>query len=221
MMQVKICGITTTEDALHAAAQGADMLGFIFADVSKRFVAPTEAQPIIAAVNAKYPAVRCIGVFVVLPNMPAAKIDDAARRAGVHAAQIVGELTSEFLGALNTTYYVSSRPRTVEEAHSEAERFNHPMQRDDLPTLHLDAFHPTLYGGTGETAALDVARALAADTPRLMLSGGLNADNVADAIAQVRPWAVDVASGTEQAPGRKDPEKVTQFIQVAKRNVTP
>jgi phosphoribosylanthranilate isomerase len=221
MTNVKICGITTEPDAIHAAKHGADMLGFIFANVSRRYIAPADAQPIIASIKTTYPDVRCIGVFVALPNLPATKIDAAAQLAGVDAIQIVGELTPDFLSALQTTYYVSIRPRTVDEAHADAERFNHPMQRDDLPTLHLDAFHEKLYGGTGETAALDVAQALAEDTSRLMLSGGLNAENVADAITQVQPWAVDVASGTDRAPGQKDPEKVRQFIQAAKRIVTP
>jgi phosphoribosylanthranilate isomerase len=112
------------------------------------------------------------------------------------------------------------RPETPIQAIEEAARFEPQHQPPWLPTLQLDAFHPALYGGTGQTAPKDVARQLVRKTPRLMLSGGLKADNVAEYVRDVQPWAVDVASGTELSPGHKDHQKVRRFIQAAKSAVS-
>lgn len=219
MTKVKICGITTAKDALYAAEHGADMLGFIFADVSKRYMAPENAKPIIEQVKSAYPNVLCIGVFVVTDGVTPYDIDEACAAAGADAAQLVGHLTQPFLRNLQTKYYASIRPASDAQAQQD-KQFEHVTQHPGLPTLHLDAFHPDLWGGTGETPPITIAHTLAKQTPRLMLSGGLTPKNVADFVRNVQPWAVDVASGTEQAPGKKDHDKVTQFIQQAKSIVT-
>ncbi len=215
MIIVKICGITTLADAQFAAENGADLLGFIFAPVSKRYISPQAARPIIDAIHAQYWA-RCVGVFVVEMDTTAADIEAICRESGVDAAQLVGDFVDNVAPMLQTPAYITIRPESAVEAQLLATIYERPDNPLHLPTLQLDAFHPNLYGGTGETAAIDVAQALAQQTQRLMLSGGLTPDNVAQYVAAVRPFAVDVASGTEAHPGQKDPAKVSRFIQAAK-----
>lgn len=223
MTQVKICGLTTLNDAVYAAEMGADMLGFIFAPVSKRYITPAAAQPIIAAIRQQFTEKTplCIGVFVVDSSVDAATINAQCRTSGVDAAQIVGLDDPEFLSNVEIPAYVCIRPETSEQASHEAALFQRNTRDTHLPTLQLDAFHPNLYGGTGQTTSKTVARLLSEKTERLMLAGGLTPDNVADYIRVVAPWAVDVASGTEASPGKKDPRKVRDFIQAAKSAAQP
>ncbi len=218
MTQIKICGLTNLDDALHAAGMGADMLGFIFAPVSKRYIAPEDAAPIITQVRQRYPdrTPLCVGVFVADETITPEIMLDQCRTSGVDAAQVVGMSDPAYLTALRFPSYACIRPETSAQAIREAERFARIDDILPLPTLQLDAFHPNLYGGTGETAPKAVARILSKQTPCLMLSGGLNPENVAEYVRDVRPWAVDVASGTEASPGKKDPTRVRDFIQAAR-----
>ncbi len=216
MTQVKICGITNLDDALLAAEAGADMLGFIFAEVSKRYITHETAHPIIEQVKELNHAPLCIGVFVVADGMSPADVLAQCQISGIDAAQIVDMSAPEFLTQLDFPAYGCIRPATPEQAMQETAQFEHLDQSPNLPTLLLDAFHPKLYGGTGHTAPKAIARAVSQQSSRLMLAGGLNPDNVAEYIRDVQPWAVDVASGTEATPGKKDPAKVREFIQAAK-----
>lgn len=217
MTVVKICGITNSADALLVADYGAELLGFIFAPTSKRYIAPELAATITKAIHTHYPA-TCVGVFVVESGTTAADIDALCQQSGVDAAQLVGPGVDEVAPFLQTPAYITIRPASAVAAQLQATIYERPDNASFLPTLQLDAFHPNLYGGTGETAALDIMHALAQQSLRLMLSGGLTPDNVADYVATVRPWAVDVASGTEARPGHKDPDKVARFIQAARSN---
>lgn len=212
MIQVKICGLTMLDDALYAAEMGADMLGFIFATVSKRYISPDAAQPIIAHIRQKFAerAPLCVGVFVADGD-----IEEACRKSGVDAAQVVG--MAQHLSQLTVPVYACIRPETAEQALIETAQFELRNNPPDLPTLQLDAFHPNLYGGTGHTAPKAVMQAVVKKTARLMLAGGLTPENVVEFIREVQPWAVDVASGTETAPGKKDFTKVRKFIENAKR----
>ncbi len=215
MTVVKICGLTNLDDALFAAQQGAELLGFIFAPVSKRYITPKEAQPIVQAIHQQTQA-RCIGVFVVTDEVDAVQINQACQISGVDAAQVVGENLDNIVPLLQKPAYITIRPSSTVEAQLEATIYERLENPPYLPTLQLDAFHPDLYGGTGQTATLEIAKAVAQQTQRLMLSGGLTAENVAEYVTAIRPFAVDVASGTEAKPRYKDPEKVKRFIQAAK-----
>lgn len=220
MTRVKICGLTHKEDALYASQAGADMLGFIFAEVSQRYIRPEHARPIIEQVKSTYPHIYCIGVFVINPDTSAAEIDTACSAAGVDAAQVVGEFPASFWDDLKYPAYVTIRPASHNNVRQLSKRFERREQADFLPTLQLDAFHPNLYGGTGESTSLDIMKTVAAHSQRLMLSGGLNPNNVGKFVQHVQPWAVDVASGTEASPGKKDPLKVRRFIQAAQKPST-
>jgi phosphoribosylanthranilate isomerase len=219
MTRVKICALTNVEDALYAAEQGADMLGFIFAPVSKRYIEPAKASEIIQQVRATYKvAPLCIGVFVV-SEMTADEILAQCQLGGVDAAQLGGLERAGLVKELNFPAYVCVRPETPSQAIADVAQFDNPALAEPLPSLQMDTFHPAQAGGTGETAPADVIRTVAAHTQRLMLAGGLTPENVAEFIALAKPYAVDVASGTEASYGKKDPARVRDFIQAAKNSV--
>jgi phosphoribosylanthranilate isomerase len=201
---IKICGITTLEDARAAVAAGADALGFVLYPKSPRYLPPERAAELVAQLRREAPGVRCIGVFV---NEPAEQVRALLERIGLDWAQLHGEEPPEVVQALADRAYRVLRLRPGSAIDPTPYRGRLP----DGPTLGVDAWHPMAYGGTGRVADWEQA-ARWARAERLLLSGGLTPENVAAAIARVRPWGVDVSSGVEQAPGRKDPEKVRAFI---------
>lgn len=225
MMRVKICGITNVEDAGHALLCGADFLGFIFFPPSPRAITIPEATELIRTLRQRADTgsllrrpdgPQLIGVFV---NEAAKAIVDTLNTCGLDLAQLSGDEPPEFVtdaaSPLAGRAYQALRPQSAAGAAEAATRYSAPTA-DPSPTLLLDTYHPALRGGTGETVDWRLAAELRHVTPRLMLAGGLSADNVAEAVRQVRPFAVDVASGVEAAPGRKDPQKVRRFIAAAK-----
>jgi phosphoribosylanthranilate isomerase len=137
---------------------------------------------------------------------------------GLDFVQLSGDETPQHLQDLGGIAFKSIRPADMTSATKDVADFM-PMSPTDerVPNLILDAYNPKLYGGTGETASVDVALAAKAHVPRLMLAGGLNPDNVAERIRAVQPWGVDVASGVEDGvPGIKDPDKVRALMQAIK-----
>jgi phosphoribosylanthranilate isomerase len=206
MTVVKICGITNLDDALCAANAGADMLGFIFYPPSPRSTNTQDARQIVTGVKRKTQNVICVGVFVnELPEHMRAVVGQV----GLDAIQLSGAEPPETLAALNGRGF-----KVIRKLH-EAFSFGGQQTNPALPELVLEADHPTLYGGTGERANEQLALQLARQH-RLMLTGGLTPDNVADVIRVVRPWGVDVASGVEASKGKKDHAKVRAFVRAAK-----
>ena len=222
MTRVKICGITNLEDALCAANAGADFLGFIFFRKSSRYVAPEQAAEITSGVSehisasARCPAPgsgpRFIGVFV---NAPLDVVEETMRLANLDYAQLHGDEPPALVEALHGRGFKALRPTSVTEASADAEWYA-DLGTGDGPQLLIDAYDPNEYGGTGKRADWQAAADLGRSYPRLMLAGGLTHRNVAAAVDAVRPWAVDVSSGVEIAPGRKSPDKVRAFISAAK-----
>jgi phosphoribosylanthranilate isomerase len=211
-MHVKICGLTNLEDALAAAVAGADLLGFIFYEKSPRNVDARTVTAIIRALREASPAtshlsLRTVGVFV---NPSLEQVVRTLDYCGLNLAQLHGEEAPELLAALPGRAFKALRPRDAAEAASQAATFAR-FGPASGPDLLVDAYHPTLRGGAGQTGDWSLAADLAGQH-RLLLAGGLTPDNVADAIAQVRPWGVDVASGVEATPGRKDHGRVRAFI---------
>ena len=200
-MIVKICGITRLSDALHAADHGATALGFVFWPGSPRYVAPEQAAEIIAAVS---PGVTAVGVFV---NETVDGIRDIVSRTGISAVQLHGDEPSSYAGALGWPVF---RAMTVDDADEACARW----PRDT--TFLVDAADPVRRGGTGSAIDWHKAAAVAREW-RLVLAGGLDASNVADAIGVVRPFGVDVSSGVEDEPGVKNPDKMTRFLASARR----
>ncbi|MCS6774668.1 MAG: phosphoribosylanthranilate isomerase [Thermoflexales bacterium] len=205
MTVVKICGLTCVEDALHAAEAGADLIGLIFYPQSPRAVQPETAAEIVSAVKRVYPSVRCVGVFVK-PSVELVR--GVMSQVGLDAAQLHAAPV-EVIQALEGRAYPAIK--VWDEVAQQAAR----LPQATLPQVLLDANHPTLWGGSGERADESLAQQIAADH-RLLLAGGLTPENVAEVVARVRPWGVDVASGVELAPGRKDPLRVRQFVRQAK-----
>lgn len=194
-MRVKICGIRRQEDALLAAELGASALGFVFWPDSPRFVDPYRARPIIAALP---PFVATVGVFV---DMPVDYVAGVAGLLRLSAIQLHGDEALE--------PYLACGVRII-KAVPVTDTFDPKRTLAPLParaTVLLDAHDPVRRGGTGRP--VDWRRAAEAARLRpVILSGGLTPDNVADAAALVRPYAVDVASGVEASPGVKDPAKL-------------
>jgi phosphoribosylanthranilate isomerase len=215
MVKVKICGITTLDDAQAAAAAGADMLGLNFFPKSPRYLAPEAARDLANALRAEL-GERCpvlVGLFV---NEVVGKISVTMEKVGLNFAQLSGDESVDVLRELRGIAYKSIRPRTLAEALDDAAYFAVPTD-ERIPSLLLDAYHPQLYGGTGEQASVEVALAVRERSPRMMLAGGLTPENVAARVAAIQPWAVDVASGVEgDTPGRKDAAKVAAFVAAAK-----
>jgi len=214
-MSVKICGITTLEDALAAIEAGADMLGFNFYEPSPRYISSPDCARIATALRDRGASVATVGVFVNKPPEEVASILDSC---GLDLAQLSGDEGPEHLDALGERYpgigraFKGIRPSTLAQAQADAGRY---ARRTKPPSLLVDAHSPGKYGGAGQTGDWSLARALASEY-QLLLAGGLRPENVAEAIAQVRPWGVDVASGVESSPGRKDADKMAAFVQAAR-----
>jgi phosphoribosylanthranilate isomerase len=220
-MKIKICGITNLEDALVAAEAGADYLGFIFYPPSPRAVDKSTARLIIAHLrqNLATPPMM-VGVFV---NETAVTITQTLDECGLDLAQLSGEEVPALAGApespLYGRAYKAIRPASAAEAEVEAEWYAVPQSNVirhssfvATPSLLIDTYHPTLQGGTGIAVEWGIVVYLFEHTPGIMLAGGLNPDNVAAAVTQLKPFAVDVASGVEAAPGKKDHVRVRAFI---------
>ena len=197
MTRVKLCGITSVDDALMCVEHGPWALGLIFVPHSKRRVKVTAAAEIAAAVRRK---VEVAGVF---ENAPLDHVTRTAEHVGLSIVQLHGDegpsFCSEVARRTGAKVIKAVRVRTAEEVRS-------------LRSFSVD-FH-MLDGSGGEPFDWSLARERRSDVP-LVLAGGLTPDNVGAAIAETRPFAVDVASGVEQRPGVKDPEKVAAFVRAA------
>jgi phosphoribosylanthranilate isomerase len=212
-MKIKICGITNVEDGLAAAQAGADFLGFIFYPKSPRYVTVAQAQGVMATVRRQFraQAPRGVGVFV---NAAPSTVQYTLYTAGLAYAQLHGDELPADITAQRGRAYKALRPATLQDGLEGADLFG-GLGPQDGPALLIDAYHPTAYGGAGAQGDWALAAAVAQRTPRLLLAGGLTPHNVFAAIAAVDPWGVDVSSGVESAPGRKDHAKLRAFVGAA------
>jgi phosphoribosylanthranilate isomerase len=194
MTRVKVCGVTRMADALLAAELGATAIGFVFWPKSPRAIDPARARAIAAALP---PLVSTVGVFV---DQPVEEVHRIAGDVQLTAVQLHGSESMEYLRAMLQPVI---RAVPVTGAFT-------PESVDAFPaeiTVLLDAHDPVRRGGTGRTIDWSIAASAAARRP-VFLSGGLNPDNIRDAVARVQPYAVDLSSGVESAPGIKDPVKL-------------
>ena len=198
MTRVKICGFTNAENARDAALAGVDAIGLVFYDKSPRNVDIQRAREIVAALP---PFVNRVGLFV---NANPSFIDEVLCEVPLdtlqfHGDEVVGDCTQyqmPFIKSLRVT------PKT--NVVQLADNFS------EASALLLDSHNPNRYGGTGEVFDWMLAR-VNIDLP-IILAGGLNSENVSDAISQVNPYAVDASSGVESSPGVKDIDKILAFI---------
>ncbi len=194
---IKVCGLTQVDEALACVELGVQWLGFNCYQESKRYLPP---EAIAAIVGKLPPAVQTVGVFV---NASAKEIEETLQQTGLHIAQLHGDESPGFAHALQVPWFRAFRVAddlAEEEIHSYGQEL-----------FLLDAAQTGQYGGTGHAFDWKVATRLR-DHGKLLLAGGLRPDNVEEAVFQVRPFGVDVASGVESAPGRKDPQKVANFV---------
>lgn len=198
-MKVKICGVTSVDDARRAADLGADAIGVNFFSQSKRFVDLGTARAIVTALP---PLVWVVGVFV---NEPLRSLRRIASQVGLHAVQLHGDEPARFAAKTGLPTFKALH---VGAALPDFSGF------ESVAALVLDAAQPG-YGGGGLTFDWAHARAVARRRP-VLLAGGLTPKNVAAAIRAVRPYGVDVASGVESAPGVKDPKKLAAFLRAAR-----
>lgn len=201
MVRVKICGITNVDDALMAVGAGADALGFVFYDKSPRCVSPDQAAEIITHLP---PFVQAVGLFV---NADIDFVNATADRCRFDMVQLHGEESPEYCNLVTRRVVKAFR---VKDSDSLG-----PMGDYRVAGFLLDAWSPTAYGGTGHPFNWDAAKGAREYGP-IILAGGLSPDNVRQAVELVMPYAVDVSSGVEVSPGRKDPDKVREFINRAK-----
>lgn len=206
MTRVKICGITNLEDALHAVEKGADELGFNFYSKSVRYISPDAAKAIID----KLPTgVSTVGVFV---NMSLAGVLEIARVTGISAIQLHGDEDRAYVRDLRS----KARLKIIQAVRMKPVMAGIHDPALDAHAILLDSYVPNEYGGTGKVFDWNRAKEFTKFFPTVYLAGGLHPDNVEEAIKIVKPYAVDVASGVESSPGRKDPKKVEEFIRNAK-----
>ena len=199
VVRSKICGITRIEDALLAAEAGADAIGLVFYDKSPRAVDVRQARAILAALP---PFVTSVGLFV---NASRCFIGEVLDAVPLDLLQFHGDETPEQCEGHGRPWFKALRVRPGDDLRAEAARFS------GARAILLDAYVPGVPGGTGERFDWKL---IPADLPRpLILAGGLTPDNVAEAIASVRPYGVDVSGGVEASRGIKDAAKVAAFIQ--------
>ncbi len=199
-VRIKICGITRLEDALEAARLGADALGFNFWPGSRRHLPPEAAAAMIARLP---PFVTPVGIFV---NQPEEEILAAARESGVRVLQLHGDEPPDLCARLPLPVMKSIPVQAVRSLAA--------LASYEVAAFVLDT--PSRgFGGSGQAFDWSLAQGVSEIAP-IVLAGGLTADNVAEAIAAVHPYAVDVASGVERSPGVKDHEKMARFVAAAR-----
>ena len=217
MVKVKICGITNQEDARASVLAGADLLGFNFFRPSPRLIEPSSAREIIDGIRSETPdlsqSVKMVGVFVN-ESSPQAVLD-TVRVAGLDAVQLHGDETPEFCAKLKRLW----QPGFIIKVLRVDKQFE-PASASQYNTeaIMLDAFHSSLRGGTGQTIDWKKARSASEIVPRLFLAGGLSPENVAEAIREVQPFAVDACSSLETAPGVKNIARVQAFVRAVRNS---
>jgi phosphoribosylanthranilate isomerase len=202
MTKIKICGIKTVTDALAAMEAGTDLIGFNFYPKSPRFIDVGICRDIMSVMR-RYGHITYVGVFV---NASVEDIFATMETCGLALAQLHGDETPEILSAFHGNAFKAFRGIPLDV---------NGFVRDGSPAMLVDAAVKGMYGGSGVTADWSAAAALAEKYP-LLLAGGLTPENVADAVRQVKPWGVDVASGVESEPGKKDAAKMSAFVKAVR-----
>ena len=201
MTKIKICGIKTLSDAQAAIEAGADYLGFNFYPKSVRFIETQKFIEIGTVLKKTHPSIELVGVFV---NSSADEINSILETDILDLVQLHGDESPEFCAGFQNKAFKAFRGVPGADAGTYARRL--------APAFLVDAAVNGSYGGTGLTADWSAA-AMLTKRYALFLAGGLKPENVADAVRQVNPWGVDVASGVESSPGKKDVGKMHAFIQ--------
>jgi phosphoribosylanthranilate isomerase len=203
MTEIKICGITSLEDARTVAESGADALGFIFYAKSPRYISPERVKDISQLIPRDI--VR-VGVFV---NHPLREVQEIVRFCGLDMIQLHGNEPPEYCRHFPSSVIIKAlSPRTEQDLQT--------LDAYPAGALLIDTYDPGRYGGTGKLSNWMLAALIKKRRP-LVLSGGLGTDNIVEALRTVTPHAVDINSGVETAPGEKDPHKVRNIIDLVRQ----
>jgi phosphoribosylanthranilate isomerase len=204
---IKICGITCLSDAVMCARLGVDWIGLNFHPKSARYIDPADAAHIVSELPSH---IKAVGVFV---NLPVSAVLEIARTAGLHAVQLHGDEPPVYARDLAELPYIKAfRLADVAGWKLVLDYLDECRSIGREPEAVLvDAYVADEPGGTGRLIA-DEIMAGRPPLPRLIVAGGLNPENVARRVMETRPWMVDVASGVESSPGRKDPDRVAEFV---------
>jgi phosphoribosylanthranilate isomerase len=201
MTFVKICGITNLDDALAAVDAGADALGFNFYKPSPRYISPEAAREIIDRLQSN--VVLTVGVFVNEPSPQS--VEDLARDAGVTAIQLHGDESPDYCRDLKGRYVI--------KALAAGSDFDAKRARDyDVDAILLDTKDDALRGGTGRVFDWSIAQRVRSTVPKLILAGGLGVQNIEEAVISVDPYGVDACSVLEEIPGKKNHERMREFV---------
>lgn len=204
MIKIKICGITNKIDAIAAAELGVDMLGFVFYKKSKRYADPMVVEDIA---NELAPSILKVGVFV---DEEKDKVIEIAQDISLDMLQFHGNETPEYCDYFKTDYKVIKAFRLKNK--KDLEKVN----SYDTDFYLFDTYKSDSVGGTGQTFDWKILKDFEVLKP-VILSGGLNPDNVEKAIQEVAPYGVDVSTGVERSPGRKDPELMKKFVEKVRK----
>ncbi len=203
MVRIKICGITNREDAQKAASLGAWALGFNFYKKSPRYIAPARAKKIMQDLP---PFITSVGIFV---NQPLGAIRDIVEHCNLGAVQLHGDEDHHFCHRLRR--YGAK----IIKVFRVGEDFDPAILKDyNVDGFLFDAYNEGVFGGTGKTFDWRLLKDIKGQHKPFILSGGLNSQNVIELVNEMKPYAVDVASGVESAPGKKDHRLLTEFIDI-------
>ena len=221
MVWIKICGITNEEDALKIASLGADALGFILSTESVRRIGPDKAKEIILATKDKFINVRdkmrpsFVGVFV---NENMGKVTEIAEKLGLDYIQLSGDETLDYLKKIkkhNRNIKLIKLVRIKDNVSSFAVISKQMLEFKKVADFFLlDTFKDNIYGGMGKNFNWELVKGLSQEYP-VILAGGLDCENVAEAIQIVKPFGIDASTRLEESPGKKDIKKVEIFIKNA------
>lgn len=207
MTRIKICGITNLDDGLEAIAAGVDALGFVFVPNTPRYITPSQAKLVIKQLP---PFITNVGLFV---DSEIDEIEDIVNHCKLDAVQLHGNESPEMCSQ------ISLQTKVIKSFHvkKELQVLRNEIENYRVDAYLLDTFIKGKAGGTGQTFDWRIAEGL---SQRIILAGGLTPDNIGTAIAQLQPYGVDVSSGVEKSPGKKDTNKIHSFVrQVRKANL--
>ena len=207
MTRIKICGITNLDDGLEAIAAGVDALGFVFVPNTPRYITPSQAKSIIKQLP---PFVTNVGLFV---DSKLGEIEDTINHCKLDAVQLHGNEPPEICS------HIRLQTKIIKSFHvkNESQVLKNKIDNYRVDAYLLDTFIKGKSGGTGQTFDWRIAEGLG---PRIILAGGLTPNNIRTAITQVQPYGVDVSSGIEKSPGKKDTGKIYAFVdQVRQANL--
>ena len=207
MTRIKICGITNLDDGLEAIAAGVDALGFVFVPNTPRYITPSQAKLVIKQLP---PFITNVGLFV---DNEIGEIEDIVNHCKLDAVQLHGNESPEMCTKIRF------QTKVIKSFHvkKELQVLRNEIENYRVDAYLLDTFIKGKAGGTGQTFDWRIAEGL---SQRIIVAGGLTPNNIGTAIAQLQPYGVDVSSGVEKSPGKKDTNKIYSFVrQVRKANL--